>query len=118
MCIRDSVYLPTMFGLTMASRTIYLFFVIPVNGRFLLWMTAVVSGLVFALSLGTGDIGGAEPLGTWLGTYGWWQLRGPGARRRELKRKAASIERQLRRFEVIEGGKGQGDQDNRDEWVN
>ena len=46
------VYLPTMFGLTMASHTIYLFFVIPVNGRFLLWMTAVVSGLVFALSLG------------------------------------------------------------------
>ncbi len=113
------VWLPTIFGLSMPNQTIYLMFVIPVNGRALLWFTAVICGL--ALLFGAGArIESAEPLGVWLGVYGWWQGLGPGARRRQLIAKAAGIERELKRFTVIEGGKGQSD-GNRppegDEWV-
>lgn len=116
------VFLPTLFGLALPNQTIYLMLAIPVNGRFLLWATAVVSGLL--LVFGGGQMSSAEPFGVWSGMYGWWQFLGPGARKRELRSKAASIERELRKFQVIDGGlsgEPQGDQDGRnggDEWVN
>ena len=35
----------------------------------------------------------ADYFGTFLGTLGWWYLRGPGARRRKLLKRASTIER-------------------------
>lgn len=107
----------TLFGLAMPEDTIYLMFVIPVNGRFVLWGTAVISGLVLLLGA-AGSHSAGEAFGTWAGIYGWWQLRGPGARRRELEKKAANIEKELMRFRVIEGGKRDDDNREPDEWVN
>ena len=113
------IYLPTVFGLSMPNQTVYLMFAIPVNGRFILGMTGVVAVLVLLFGAGA-TLQSAEPAGAFVGIVGWWQVLGPGARRRELKKKAASIERELRRFEVIEGGKStpQGGQNGRDdEWI-
>ncbi len=111
------VWLPTLFGLALPDETLYLMFAIPVSGRMLLWLTAVFTGLL-ALFGAPADLGSVEPFGAWLGIAGWWHLLGPGARRRRLVRQAASIERELRRFQVIEGGRAQGDQDREpDEWI-
>lgn len=111
-----AVWCATVFGLAMPEDTIYLMFVVPVNGRFVLWATAVITGLVFLMGATTTHAT-AEGFGTWLGVYGWWQLRGPGARTRQLKQKAARIERELQRFQVIEGGRQDDDNREPDEWV-
>lgn len=112
------VFLPTVFGLALPTRTIYLMFAIPVNGRLILILTGVFAGLALVMGAGA-TLASAEPAGVFGGIVAWWNALGPGARRRELRRKASSIEKELRRFEVIEGGKSgpQGDQNGRDEWI-
>ena len=102
-----------LYGLYLPSNTVYLFFVIPVSGRLIAAFTGVLCALGFLLSPGMAS---AQPLGMFAGTVGWFYGMGPGARKRMLRNKAAKIEAELKRFEVIEGGKGQGE-GNR-EWVN
>ncbi len=111
------VTLIVLFGLALPDGTMNIWFVIPVSGTLILYGTLAVTLAFFLLgpSMHT-----AEPLGAWLGSYSWWYTAGPGGRRRALKQKAAGIEKELRRFEVLEGGKAdeppkpQGDQD---EWI-
>lgn len=90
------------FGLLNPNASVLLFFVIPAPASLFVWATGVLSflGLLAAPSLGT-----AEYFGAFLGTMFWWRFRGPNAKRHALERKAASIQKELRRFEVIEGGK-------------
>lgn len=95
-----------LFGLAMPGGVVRLFFVIPVTGRWIVWGTVAIAGLFLLADPG---LDAAEHLGAALGVVGWWRWRGPGARRRELARKARDIERELRRFEVIEGGRGEDD---------
>jgi len=109
----SSMSLFLLFGLAVPEGVVRLFFVIPVSGRIIVWGTLALSVVFFLLgrSLHT-----AEGLGVWCGVVGWWHGLGPGARRRELTNKASSIEAELRKFQVIEGGRS----DNRpsdDEWV-
>lgn len=103
-----------LFGLAMPQGTVQLFFVLPVTGQVIVWGTLALSLVFFLLgrSLGT-----AEALGTWIGVYSWWHLLGPGARRRQLLNKASSIEKELRRFEVIEGGRDDPQGGQRDDWI-
>lgn len=117
------VLLPTIFGLALPEQTVYLMFFLPVNGRALLWFTAVICALLLLFGAGSA-IGSAEPIGAWLGCYGWWQTLGPGGRRRDLERKGRAIEAELRKFTVIEGGRSGPRNGNRpapdddpDEWV-
>jgi len=95
-----------LFGLAMPRGVIRLFFVIPITGR---W---IVLGTVFLMALfviAEPTIDTTEHLGAVLGPIVWWSWRGPGQRRRELKAKAKDIERELRRFEVIDGGRSDDD---------
>jgi len=102
-----------MFGLAMPAGVVRLFFVLPVSGKVIVWGTLALSVVFFLLdrSLHT-----AEGVGVWAGVAGWWWGVGPGARRRTLQRKATSIEAELRRFQVIEGGRS-NNRPNDDEWV-
>jgi hypothetical protein len=116
--ISVSIGLIVLFGLARPTATILLFFVLPVSGKVIVWGTLGIDVLVY---LAEPTLGTAEGVGAWVGAVGWWQLMGPGAKRRVLKAKKAHIEKELRRFEVIEGGRSQetqgdqGDQDDR--WV-
>lgn len=106
-----------LFGLAVPGGVVNLWFVIPITGRIIVWGSLGLSVVLFLLdpSLRT-----TEGIGTWLGVYGWWELFGPGGRKRHLRRKARDIQRELRRFEIIEGGRSdrpQGDQRDGDDQV-
>ena len=98
------------FGLVRPDAQVLLMFVLPVSGRALVWGSL---GLSLLMLLATRSPAAADSIGVWVGTMAWWQLVGPGARRRQLKAKAVSIERELKRFDVLEGGRSrpQGRQD-------
>lgn len=93
--------LPVLFGLHRPDADVFLV-VFPMKARWFLW-----GGLAIALLmlLAERSLSGWEELGVWLGTVGWYHSLGPGRRRRELKAKAAGIERELSRFQVLEGGR-------------
>lgn len=93
--------LPALFGLARPDADVLLLF-FPVKARVFLWGALVVALLILLVEQSLESFGS---LGVWLGVYGWWNLLGPGARRRDLKRQARGIERELRRFEVLEGGR-------------
>ena len=96
-----------LFGLAMPNQVVRLFFVLPVQASWVTWGYGVIAFLVAA----TLDLSGLEQLGCWAGLLAWWFGAGPGAHRRRLKAKARSIEKELQRFQVIEGGKAD------DDWV-
>lgn len=96
------------FGLRQPDAIIRLFFVLPVPAWAFVWGTGA---LAFLSLLAAPGLGTAEHLGTFLGVVAWWNGWGPGARRRELIKKSRSVERQLRKLTVIDGGKGKPDSD-------
>ena len=102
-----------LFGLALPHGVVKLFFVLDIPARWLVWMSLAVLALRMAMAP---TLSAAEGLGMWIGVYGYWSLRGPGARRRELHQKKRSIEQELRRFTVIEGGRG-GNRPPDDDWV-
>jgi hypothetical protein len=93
--------LPVLFGLARPDQDILLL-VFPVKARWFLWGTLVLALLYLLVEQSLDTF---EGLGIWLGTVGWWYGLGPGARRRQLLAKSRDIERELHRFEVIEGGR-------------
>jgi hypothetical protein len=93
--------LPALFGLARPDADVLLL-VFPVKARVFLWGALVVALLILLVEQSLDSFGS---LGVWLGVYGWWNLLGPGARRRDLKRQAQGIERELHRFQVLEGGR-------------
>jgi hypothetical protein len=101
--------LVVLFGLGMPNGVVQLFFVLPVRAIWFVWgaLAIAILSLLAQPTLAT-----ADALGFWLGVMGWFNYLGPGRRRRELTRNAASIERELRRFQVLEGGK-----QDPDDWV-
>lgn len=104
------------FGLARPDAQIMLFFVVPVSGTVIVWGSLVVE-LLFLLA--NRSIGSAEAIGVWLGIFAWWNLTGPNARKRRLLQRGKKIEKELQRFQVIDGGRSgqQGPQRN-DDWIN
>ncbi len=101
-----------LFGLKIPDATILLFFVLPVPAKVLAWGTGVIA---FLLLLASFDLSSIDLFGTWLGAVGWWYWRGPAGQKRRLLRKASQVERELNRFQVLDGGKrGARDQD---DWI-
>ena len=98
-----------LFGLGMPNGIVHLFFILPVRAIWFVWGSIAIAGLSF---LAQPALATADAVGAWCGVMGWYHYMGPGRRRRELTRQAASIERDLRRFQVREGGKTDPD-----EWV-
>lgn len=101
--------LVVLFGLGMPNGVVQLFFVLPIRAIWFVW-GALAIALLSLLAQPT--LATADALGSWLGVMGWFNYLGPGRRRRELTRNAASIERELGRFQVLEGGK-----QDPDDWI-
>jgi len=97
--------LVVLFGLSNPNREILLFLVLPIGGMMLVWATVVVTSIYYLAEPGLHTV---EELGAIAGVWGWWAWRGPGGRRRVLKQKARHIERELHRFQVIDGGRNDG----------
>ena len=95
-----------LYGLARPDHIVHLFFVIPVRASFFVWGSLGLSALFFVGDL---SVLTAEPIGAWCGAYGWWQVVGPGGRRRTLLREASRIEDALQRFDVLEGGLSEAD---------
>jgi hypothetical protein len=93
--------LPTLFGLARPDADVLLYF-FPVKAKVFLWGGLVVALLLILVEQ---TLSSFQTLGVWVGVYGWWHLLGPGARRRDLKRQGRGIERELRKFQVLEGGR-------------
>lgn len=91
-----------LFGLAMPSGVVHLWFVIPITGRTIVWGSLGLATVFFLIDPALRT---SEGLGTWLGVYGWWMGLGPGSRRRRLLSEAQKVQRELSRFEVIEGGR-------------
>ncbi|MBX2803998.1 MAG: hypothetical protein KTR31_40350 [Myxococcales bacterium] len=103
-------------GIARPDSDILLMFVLPVKARIFLW-GSLAFALIFVLA-SQGSRPSFEMLGVWIGSVGWWHWLGPGRARRELIQQAAGIERELRRFEVLEGGRSQeGSNGPDDDWV-
>ncbi len=97
-----TLVLPVLFGLHRPDQDILLL-VFPIKARWFLWGALVVA-LLSILVERTLDTW--QELGVWLGAVGWYQLLGPGRRKRDLRARAAGIERELSRFQVLDGGRG------------
>lgn len=96
----------TLFGLRAPDATVLLAFIIPVPGRLFIALSGLTAGLtVLAFP---GRLGG-DYLGAFLGVVLWWYGRGPGKRRRELATQGRQVERELRRFTVLQGGQADDD---------
>lgn len=100
--------LVALFGLARPRDVIRLFFVLPVPASIFAWGTGFLALLYLLAAPG---LSSADHLGTWAGAIGWWFLRGPGARNRQLRRKSRVIEKELHRFTVIDGGRDNRDDD-------
>ncbi len=98
--------LPVVFGLARPDQDILLL-VFPVKARWFLWGALVLALLQILVQQSLDTF---ETLGVWVGTVAWWHGLGPGARRRTLVNQRDAIQRELQRFEVIEGGRSDGPQ--------
>lgn len=94
-----------VFGLANPGATINLYFVLPIRAVWFAWGTLAIATLGFLASLsGGGSLGAAEYLGTAVGAFAWWRLRGgapPPARR---KRGGKGRRQSSPRFTVLPGG--------------
>jgi len=104
--------LPVIYGLARPDDTI-LFLFFPIRAKWILWGTL---GVALLLVLVEHSIDAYQGVSVWLGVYGWWNLLGPGARRRKLIKTATGIEKQLK-IRVIEGGKSKPLGRQGDDWV-
>lgn len=95
----------TVFGLLNPDATVLFSFIFPVSGRVIALGTGVLCGLIL---LASPTMVSAEDLGSWLGIMAWYHSVGPGGRRRQLIAKSKNIERDLRKFSVLQGGKNSG----------
>jgi hypothetical protein len=106
------------FGWSHPGARILLAFVIPVRADLVAWATGLLS---FLYLLYARDLGSALAFGGWAGAWGWMRLGGTGALRRwGLLARRRRIERDLRKFEVIDGGRAGGGprRTKPEEWVN
>jgi len=102
------VGLLVFFGLAMPNAQILLFFVLPIRASWVAWVSGLLSLLFF---LFTPTLGTSMSLFGWVGAYLWSSSSTGMWKRFLLRRKQVQLERELERFQVIDGGKKD------DDWV-
>jgi hypothetical protein len=94
--------LPLLLGLVRPDAQILLVF-LPVRASWILWGTLVFAVLQVLVGRSLDSL---QTLGVWLGVYAWFHGLGPGRHARVLRARGRRVEAELRKFEVLEGGKG------------
>lgn len=96
-----------LLGLARPHTEIMLYGAVPVRASAMVWAVLAIAAITSLFALGgmASTLLGAHSLGAWLGAWGWWHLRGPGARRRQHANAGRKIERSITRFDVIQGGR-------------
>ncbi len=110
--------LVAFFGWANPGARILIAFILPVRADLVAWATGLLS---FLYLLYARDLGSALAFGAWAGAWAWMRLGGTGALRRwGLHARRRKIERDLRKFEVIDGGRTAGGprRTKPEEWVN
>lgn len=111
------------FGTLNRNATILLFFVLPIQARWFLWIEILFAFIVF---LGSHDLAGFVGICVVVGgTYATLTAGGPGRMVRDWRLRAEKrrLERQLererkkRKLRVLEGGGGRDDEPTRGPWV-
>ena len=101
--------LVALFGWSHPGANILLFFIIPIRAELIAWGTGALSFLWFLVALTrpgyASPLGSSIALGAWLGALAWSRTGRGEIRRLQLAWKRRRIERDLRRFEVIDGGR-------------
>ena len=92
-----------IFGLSMPNANIMLFFVLPIRAAWIAWASGLLSLLMF---ISARDLGSAMALGGWIGGYTWIISGGGSLRRLMLHMRKRKVQKELKRFTVIEGGRG------------
>ncbi len=109
----------TLFGLLHHNAIIRLYFLFPIKAGWFVWISLGIS-LVSALSSFSPGMGfrmqALQGVGVWVGTWGWWQAMGPGVRKRKLVSSAKKVERDLKRFTVLDGGRDGTKGGKKDVW--
>lgn len=108
--------LTALVGFLLPNTTFLLFFVLPVKALWIAWGTGL---LTFLYMVASRDAGSAANFFAWGGAWIFVQFIGGNFRRWRLQLKKKQVERKLRRFEVIEGGKDGNVRTKRpEEWIN
>lgn len=103
------IALTVLFGFSRPNATILLFFILPVRAIWIAWGSGLLALLYF---LATRTLGSALIVSGWLGAWVWLQGASPTELRKLwLRWRHARLHRRLQRLEVIEGGRGRGDDD-------
>jgi hypothetical protein len=101
--------LASLFGWAHPGANILLFFVIPIRAELIAWGTGALSFLWLLVALTrpgmASPLGSALAFGAWLGALAWSRLGSAEVRRLQLAWRQRRVQRELRRFEVIEGGR-------------
>ena len=96
-----------VFGLSIPHARILLFFVLPIKAIWVAWGTGLMALLYF---LSGRDLYSAMSLFGWVGAWIWMNGGTGFFKRFMLKRKQKELEKQLSRFTVHEGGRGNDDE--------
>jgi hypothetical protein len=100
----------SMVGLALPDVQLRFFGLIPIPHPLVIYGPgALALWWVLTAPAGNGDmLSSAFSLGAWSGPFAWWHLRGPGATQRRPRTPARRpAERDLRRFQVLPGGRDQ-----------
>jgi membrane associated rhomboid family serine protease len=99
--------LVVFFGLTMPNATIRLMFIIPIKAGWVAWGSGVIALLYF---LASRDLGSAMALGGWAGAVAFMRVGPDQWKKIVLRWRARNVEKELEKFTVIDGGRGDDDE--------
>lgn len=103
--------LVVIFGLSNPNATIRLFFVLPVQAKWVAYGSGLIALLYF---LSSRDLGSTMYLSGWIFAFGYMSIGQDFFKQWRLRRQAKKSEKELGKFTVIRGGKD----DNGDDWIN
>jgi hypothetical protein len=103
--------LVVIFGLSNPNATIRLFFVLPVQAKWVAYGSGLIALLFF---LANRDLGSTMYLSGWLFAFGYMSMGQGMFKQWNLRRQARKTEKELGKFTVIRGGKDE----NGDDWIN
>lgn len=106
--------LVVFFGLSLPNATIRLFFVLPIKAAWFAWGSGLVALLYF---LAVRDLGSAMALSGWIMAFGVMKFGPDEWKTMWLRYKARNIEKELAKFEILDGGKGGGGGEDDDEYI-